>query len=72
MRYRLPLEISHEDGLWMARSADIQGFLVTGTTLDQLFADLPIVSQALFETCQAQGWSFVKGRSDIVPSELVR
>jgi len=36
MAYQLPLEITREENLWMARSAAIQGFLATGATLDDL------------------------------------
>ena len=71
MHHHLTLELSNEDGLWMARSSKIQGLLVTGTSLDQLFAELPIVSQALYEACNQQGWSFVKGQPDIAPSDIV-
>jgi hypothetical protein len=60
MAYHLPLEITREDELWMARSPAVQGLLVSGDSLDQLLDELPVVAQALFEACQEKGWSFVK------------
>ena len=71
MRYHLPIEITQEGGLWMARSSAIQGLLVTGTSLAQLFSELPVVSKALFETCQEHGWSFVKGQPEIKLADIV-
>ena len=68
MTYQLPLEISREENIWMARSSTIQGFLVTGETLDQLFAELPAVAQALFEACREQGWTFINGAPDVQPN----
>lgn len=61
MIYQLPLEVTHEEELWMARTTAIQGFLVTGETLDQLFHEVPEVAQALYEICRAKGWTFIKG-----------
>ena len=49
MAYNLPLEITHEDKIWMARSSAIQGLLVTGDTLEKLLEELPVVAQTLFE-----------------------
>ena len=71
MHHQLPIEITLEDGLWMARSSVIQGLLVTGTSLDQLFSELQVVARALYETCQQQGWPFVKDRPDIALSDIV-
>lgn len=71
MPYRLPLEVTREDHIWMARSTDIQGLLVTGDTLEQLFAELPIVAQALFDTCQEKGWSFVKHNHNVRLADIV-
>ena len=71
MAYQLPLEITREDQIWMARSAAIQGFLVTGDTLDQLFQDVPDVTQALYEVCREQGWAFIKDAPDIQPQDIV-
>ena len=70
MRHQLPIEITQEDGLWMARSSAIQGLLVTGASLDQLFSELQVVSLALYDTCKVQGWSFVKGRPDVALSDI--
>ncbi|MBV7327378.1 hypothetical protein KFU94_03790 [Chloroflexi bacterium TSY] len=55
MEYQLPLKISREENLWMARTSAIQGFLATGETLDQLFHEIPNIVQALFEVCQDKG-----------------
>ena len=71
MTHRLPLELTREDDLWMARSPTVQGLLVTGNTLDQVLAELPVVTQALFEACQEKGWVFVKDIPDARPSDIV-
>lgn len=71
MHYHLPIEITLEDGLWMARSSAIQGLLVTGTSLAQLFSELPIVSKVLFETCQEHSWSFVKEQPEIKLADII-
>ena len=68
MTYQLPLEITREENLWMARSAAIQGFLATGETLDELFHEVPHVVQALYEVCRTQGWPFVKNAPDVEPN----
>lgn len=71
MAYQLALEITREDQLWMARSSAIQGFLVTGDTLDQLFQELPDVTQALYEACREHGWPFVQDAPDLQPKDIV-
>lgn len=71
MAYQLPLEITREDQIWMARSSAIQGFLATGDTLDQLFQEVPDVTQALFEVCREKGWTFVESAPDIEPNDIV-
>ena len=71
MAYQLPLEITREDNIWMARSGAIKGFLVTGETLDQLFDEVPDVAQALFEVCREKGWIFVEGAPDIRLEDIV-
>jgi hypothetical protein len=71
MAYQLPLEITREEELWMARSTAIQGFLVTGATLDELFRAVPQVVQALYEVCHEQGWTFVKNAPDVEPDDIV-
>lgn len=71
MPYRLPLEITREDHTWMVRSLAIQGLLVTGDTLEQVLAELPVVAQALFEVCQEKGWSFVKDNPRIKLADIV-
>jgi predicted RNase H-like HicB family nuclease len=71
MTYQLPLEISREESIWMARSSMIQGLLVTGETLDQLFAELPAVAQALFEVCREKGWTFIQGAPEVQPNDIV-
>jgi hypothetical protein len=71
MMYHLPLEITRESQLWMARSPAIQGLLVTGDTIDQVLDELPTVAQALFETCQEKGWDFVKDAPDARLADIV-
>ncbi len=71
MSYQLPLEISREDQLWMARSSAIRGLLVTGETFDQLLDELPAVTQALFEVCRSQGWIFVTDAPEVEPDDIV-
>ena len=71
MIYHLPLEITREDDLWMARSSAIQGLLVTGDSLEQVLEELPVVVQALFETSQEKGWVFAKDAPDVHPAEIV-
>lgn len=71
MAYQLPLQISREDNLWMARSASIQGFLATGETIDQLLGELPAVAEALFAVCQENGWTFVKDAPQVRPGDIV-
>ncbi len=71
MAYHLPLEITREDGLWMARSPAVQGLLVTGDTINQLLEELPLVAQALFETCQEKGWAFVKDAPDLRLADII-
>jgi predicted RNase H-like HicB family nuclease len=68
---RLPLELTCEDGTWMARSPAIQGLLVTGDTINQVLSELPIVAQALFEACQEKGWVFVKDAPEVRLSDIV-
>ncbi len=58
---RLSLEMSYEEGTWMARSSAIQGLLVTGDSINDVLKELPFIAQALFEACQEKGWEFVKG-----------
>lgn len=65
------LQVTREDDLWMARSALIQGLLVTGETLDDLFNELPRVAQALYEACQEKGWTFIKGAPHARPDDIV-
>lgn len=71
MTYQLPLEISREEKFWMARSSAIQGLLATGETLDQLFAELPSVVQALFEVCREKGWIFITDAPDVQPDDIL-
>ena len=71
MTYQLPLEITREENLWMARSSAIQGFLATGETFDQLFGGLPAIAQALYEVCQEKGWTFIKDAPDIQAKDIV-
>lgn len=71
MAYQLPLEITREDHIWMARSAAIQGFLVTGDTLDQLFQEVPRVTQALYEVCHEQGWLFIQDAPEARPDDII-
>jgi predicted RNase H-like HicB family nuclease len=71
MPYRLALEVTREDHTWMVRSLAIQGLLVTGDTFEQVLAELPVVAQALFETCQEKGWSFVKHNPHVKLSDIV-
>lgn len=71
MAYQLPLEITHEENLWMARSAAIQGFLATGATLDELFREVPQIVQALYAACHEQGWAFVENAPDVEPDDIV-
>lgn len=68
---RVPLQVTREEDVWMARSPLVQGLLVTGDTLDELFNELPRVAQALYETCQEKGWTFIKGAPDTRPDEIV-
>ncbi len=71
MQYQLPLEISREENLWMARSTAIRGLLATGATLDELFGELPAVVEALFDVCRTHGWAFVKDAPDVAPGDIV-
>jgi hypothetical protein len=71
MAYRLPLELTREGNIWMARSPNVQGLLVTEDTLDQVLGELPVVTQALFEACQDKGWVFVKDIPDARPPDIV-
>ena len=71
MKHHLPLEITYEDKIWMARSSAVRGLLVIGDTLDQLLTELPIVAQALFEASQEKGWIFVKDAPDVHLSDIV-
>ncbi len=68
---KVELKITREDDVWMARSPLIQGLLVTGDTLDELFNELPRVAQALYETCQEKGWTFITGAPNARPDEVV-
>lgn len=72
MAYQLPLEITREEDLWMARTLAIQGFLATGETLDELFRAVPEVVQALYEVCHAQGWDFVKNAPAVEPNDILK
>lgn len=45
---RLPLEITHEEELWMAHRAALQLVLATGETLAQLLHEVPTMMQALY------------------------
>jgi predicted RNase H-like HicB family nuclease len=71
MIYRLPLELTREQDVWMARSPAVPGLLVIGDTLDQVLSELPTVTQALFDACQAQGWVFVRNTPEARPSDIV-
>jgi hypothetical protein len=71
MTYHLPLEITHEEYLWMARSPATPGLLVTGATLPQLLGELPVVAQALFQACREKGWAFVKDAPEADLNEIV-
>jgi hypothetical protein len=71
MTHRLPLEITREDSLLMARSPAVPGLLVTGESINELLKELPLVAQALFETCREKGWSFVKDAPDARPADIV-
>ena len=71
MTYQLPLEITREEELWMARSAAIQGFLVTGETLDQLLHEVPVIVQSLYEVCREKGWTFIKDAPNAEPADIV-
>lgn len=71
MTYQLPLEITHEEELWMARSASIQGFLATGDTLDQLLREVPAIIQSLYEVCREKGWIFIKDAPNAQPNDIV-
>lgn len=71
MTYHLPLEITREDHLWMARSTAVRGLLVTGETLDTLFAELPHVTQALYDASQVNGWVFAKDAPDAQLENIV-
>ena len=71
MIHQLPLEISREDHLWMARSSAIRGLLVTGETFFQLLDALPTVTQALFESCRSHGWVFVIDTPEVEPGDIV-
>jgi hypothetical protein len=71
MTYHLPLEITHEEYLWMARSPVVPGLLVTSDTIAQLLSELPVVAQALFQACQEKGWAFVKDTPEADLSEIV-
>ena len=71
MTYQLPLEITREDRIWMARSAAIKGFLATGETLDQLLGELPEVAQALYEVCREKGWIFIEDAPDAQLDDIV-
>lgn len=71
MAYQLPLEISREGNLWMARSEAIQGFLATGETFDELIGELPVVAQALFEVTCDKGWVFISGAPHVEPDDII-
>ena len=71
MAHRLPLEITREDSLWLARSPAVPGLLVTGESINELLNELPPVAQALDETCREKGWSFVKAAPDVRPADIV-
>jgi hypothetical protein len=71
MAYHLPLEITHEEHLWMARSPAVPGLLVTGDTIPQLLGELPVVAQVLFQACREKGWAFVKDAPGADLSEIV-
>jgi len=68
---RLPLELTREQDVWMARSPAVPGLLVTGDTFDQVLSELPTVTQALFEACQANGWVFVRDMPEARPPDIV-
>ena len=55
----------------MARTDVIQGFLVTGETLDQLFHEVPEIAQALYEICREKGWTFIKDAPNAQPKDIV-
>ncbi|MEZ4863134.1 MAG: hypothetical protein R3C14_17575 [Caldilineaceae bacterium] len=71
MTYQLPLEIIHEEELWMARCAAIQGFLSTGETLDQLLHEVPTIIQSLYDVCREKGWTFIKDAPNAQPNDIV-
>jgi hypothetical protein len=71
MTYQLPMEIIHEEELWMARSSAIQGFLATGETLDQLLHEVPTIVQSLYEICLEKGWTFIKDAPHAQPKDIV-
>jgi predicted RNase H-like HicB family nuclease len=50
----LPVQLTRENGSWMARCPDVQGLLVVGDTIDKVLDELPAVAEALYEACQEQ------------------
>ena len=71
MSHYLPLEITREENLWMARSSVVPGLLVTGDSIDQLLIELPHVAQALYDVSQEKGWSFVRDVPDLHLADIV-
>jgi hypothetical protein len=55
----------------MARSAEIQGFLATGETFDELIGELPAVAQALYEVSRDKGWAFISGAPNVEPHDII-
>lgn len=68
---RLPLQLTRENGSWMARCPDVQGLLVTGETIDEVLYELPVVAEALYETCQEKGWTFVAAHPEARLEDIV-
>jgi predicted RNase H-like HicB family nuclease len=71
MVYRLPLQLTRDEGIWLGRCPQVQGFLVTGETIDQVLAEVPVVAQALYEACREKGWSFVTDHPDAALENIV-
>ncbi len=67
----LPVQLTRENGSWMARCPDVQGLLVVGDTIDRVLDELPAVAEALYEACQEKGWAFVTARPSVRLEDIV-
>jgi predicted RNase H-like HicB family nuclease len=69
--FELQVELTQqEDGWWLIRCPAIQGLLVEGQTIGQALDELPVVAQALWESCREHDRPFVAAHPEAKPEDI--